>query len=109
MVFMVFTQVLYAAAWIIVIAASVIFLQRGYGSGAISTLLGAAIMLLSHAFHTFMAALIMLHVIQGYHGRYSAFIMQIPPLLGMLLFAVGFLQLARETSIWMENHRAGKE
>jgi hypothetical protein len=25
------------------------------------------------------------------------------------VIAVGFVQLARETSVWMENHRAGKE
>jgi hypothetical protein len=103
------TQVLYAAIWIGVIVGSVIFLRRGYGSGAIFTLLGAAILLLSHGFFAFRMVLEKMHVAQGFGGRYSGYLMQTPHLLGMVLFAVGFVQLARETSLWMENQRAGQE
>jgi len=94
----VLTQLFHVAVWLAVVIGSVIFLRRGYSGGAVSTLIGAVIMMFMGLFHTGMTVLIALRVFQNYPGLPSIFtLLQIPHLVGMILFAAGFLQLARAT------------
>lgn len=90
-------QLLYVLIWTVLLAGSAIFLRRGYAGGAVSALLGAAIALLGALLHLLMTVSVMLGHAKVFASQRVVIALGIPSLAGILLFALGFLQLARTT------------
>jgi hypothetical protein len=86
------------ALWLMLVAGSVVFLRRGYASAAVSTLLGASVMVLTGTLN--LLILIGPLVFKWDPGRARSRFMVLTELawhVGLFLFALGFLQLARMT------------
>lgn len=94
-VYWLLVQLLYTLIWIGLLAGSVVFLRRGYAGGAVSALLGAVIALLGAILHLLMTVSVMLGHAKIFANQRITVALGIPSLAGILLFALGFFQLAR--------------
>ncbi len=83
--------------WSVVFAGSLILLRRGYASAAVSMLLGAAIALLMGLFNLVMTIPTVLVSARGVNSGKIMMMTGLISLVGMFLFALGFLQFARMT------------
>ncbi len=89
------SQLGYLAVWSIAFVAGVIFLRRGRANGAMSVLFGSGILMLMQILYLAIMMLTRAGAMEGLAGSRLYQIMWVPQLLGGLLFALGFLQLAR--------------
>ncbi len=96
MLYSLFLQASHLIVWLIVLIGAVLFLRREQGGGAISAVLGACILAVTATGYLLMTALMSTHVFEGPVGGKILSMMGIPHLLGALLFAIGFLELARK-------------
>ena len=94
MLYHLFLQASHVIVWLIVLIGAILFLRREQGGGAISTLLGACILVVTTAGYLLMTILMSTHLFEGQVGGKILSMMGIPHLLGALLFAIGFLGLA---------------
>lgn len=91
----VFIGPFYVVAWGVVFAGSAILLRRGYASAAVSMLLGSAISLLITLLNMLMTMRTMYRWIREIGSERITMMTGLISAVGMLLFALGFLQLAR--------------
>jgi len=96
--FSLFIQCCYLVVWGLVFVGGVIFLRRGHTNGAMSVLFGTGILMVVEIL--FIAVMVLtsqklIGVAGGVRRMYQ--IMWVSQVLGALLFASGFLQLARTT------------
>lgn len=96
--YFIFSQAFYLVTWLMVVTGSVVFLRRGYASAAVSTLLGAAVMVLTGALNLLLMVgpLVFIWSRGHDHSRYMM-VIGLLSAVGMFLLALGFLQLARMT------------
>jgi hypothetical protein len=97
MMYNLFADGFYLVVWGIVLAGSVILLRRGYASAAVSMLLGAAVVLLMGLLNLLMAIPVALRWPGGIGPAKMMMMAGLISTVGMFLFALGFLQLARMT------------
>jgi hypothetical protein len=97
MLYGLFIQFCYLAIWSIVLAGGVILLRRGCAHSAMSVLLGAGILLLMEVLSILMMVLRHVGVMEGPAMSRVSQLLWVPQLLGGFLFALGFLQVARQT------------
>ena len=95
LMFSLFVQVFHGVVWGMVLAGSVILLRRGYASAGVSMFFGAAIALLMGLLNVFMTTLMMLGVPHGVGPGKIMMMAGLASAVGLFLFALGFLQLAR--------------
>jgi len=95
-------QASHVIVWLVVLIGVILFLRREQGGGAISALLGACILIVTTTGYLLMTILMSMRQFQGPAGGKIMLAMGVPHLLGALLFAVGFLELARKA-----NERSG--
>lgn len=96
--FSLFIQCCYLVVWVLVFAGGVIFLRRGHTNGAMSVLFGTGILVVVEV--VFIALMVLttqklIGVSGGAQRMYQ--VIWVSQVLGALLFATGFLQLARTT------------
>jgi cytochrome oxidase assembly protein ShyY1 len=100
-IFNLLVQAFRLLVWGMVLAGSVILLRRGYVSAAVSMILGAAIVLVMGLLNLVMTIpMTMSMVYTSIQGAGPARVMMMAGLIatvGMFLFALGLLQLARMT------------
>ena len=97
-----FLQASHLIIYLVVLIGAILFLRREQGGGAISALLGACILVATTTGYLLMTILMSMHQFQGPVGGKIMLAMGVPNLLGSLLFAIGFLELARKA-----NERSG--
>lgn len=102
MLYHLFLQASHVIVWLVVLIGAILFLRREQGGGAISALLGACILVVTTTGYLLMTILMSMRQFQGPVGGKIMLAMGVPHLLGTLLFAVGFLELARKA-----NERSG--
>ncbi len=90
-------QALYVVAWIILLVGSVVLLRRGYASAAVSMLLGAAIASLMTIFSLCVTVCLAAGWFRGTYPSKMMMLAGLVSVVGLFLFALGFLQLARMT------------
>ena len=88
-------QTFHLIVWGIVLIGSVILLRRGYASAAVSMLLGSAIALLMGLLNLVMTIPMVFTSIQGIGPAKVMMMARLISAVGLFLFALGFLQLAR--------------
>ena len=93
-----FLQASHLIVWLIVLIGAVLFLRREQGGAAISTLLGTCILIVTTAGYLLLTVLMSAHLFEGPIRGKIISMMGIPHLLGALLFAVGFVGLARKAN-----------
>ncbi len=94
MFYALFFQASHLIVYLVVLIGAILFLRREQGGGAISALLGACILVVTATGYLLMTILMSTHQFEGPVGGKIMWAMGIPNLLGTLLFAVGFLELA---------------
>ncbi len=97
MLYLLICQLGYLVIWGITIIGSVIFLRRGWTSGAMSALFGSGILMVMQILWLVIMALQRAGAVEGLSAARMYQVMCVPQLLGGFLFALGFLQLARAT------------
>ena len=85
------------AVWGIAFIGGVIFLRRGWTSGAMSVLFGSGILMVMQVLYLAIMGLQQARALEGLAASRMYQVMWVPQLLGGFLFALGFLQLARAT------------
>ena len=87
----------YLVVWGLAFIGGVIFLRRGWTSGAMSVLFGSGILVLMQILYLAIMMLQRAGALEGLAAARMYQVMWVPQLLGGFLFALGFLQLARAT------------
>jgi hypothetical protein len=90
-------QALHLVAYIIMLVGSAVLLRRGYASAAVSMLLGAAVAMLMAIVNLVFMVCQMTRWIRGMNLSEMMIMVALIAVVGSLLFALGFLQLALMT------------
>ena len=88
-------QALHIVAWVIVLVGSAVLLRRGYASAAVSMLLGAGVAMLMATVGLLFTACQATGWIRGIDLSKMMMLVGLVSVVGLFLFALGFLQLAR--------------
>jgi hypothetical protein len=97
MLYLLISQLGHLAVWGIAFLGGVIFLRRGWTSGAMSVLFGSGILVVMQVLYLVLMTLQQARALEGLTASRMYQVMWVPQLVGGFLFALGFLQLARAT------------
>jgi len=94
LIYSLISQALHIAVWIIVLIGSVVLLRRGYASTAISMVFGAAITVFMAVVSLSFTAGLASGWLRGSDPSTTWMMVGLASVVGLFLFAIGFLQLA---------------
>ena len=94
LIYSLISQALHIGVWIIMLIGSVVLLRRGYASAAVSMLFGAAISVLMAAVSLSFTAGLASGWFRGSYPSNMMMLVGLASIVGLFLFALGFLQLA---------------